>query len=139
MKKELLGVCPVCSGPMHVKELGCRNCDIAIVGDFELSPFNALPKEDLRFVEIFIRNAGNLRDVQSEMGLSYPTVKKALDNVIRNLGYDVKPDLTSNTTSFTTSPTISDKADADVMGKLKNNEISVEEAITLIKTGKVPV
>jgi len=124
MRKEILGVCPVCSGAMHVRELGCRNCEITIHGDFELSPFNALTKEELRFLEIFVRNTGNLKDVQAELGLSYPTVKKTLDNVVRSLGYDVKPE------------SISDVDDADVIGKLKNKEISVEEDIEKLKAGR---
>jgi len=127
MRKEVLGACPVCGGRMHVRELGCKSCDITIRGEFELSPFNALSKEELRFVEIFIRTQGNLREVQSELGLSYPTVKKALDNVIRSLGYDVKP------------RTASDPDEADVLGRLKSKEISVEEAVERLKMGRKPV
>jgi len=127
MRKEVLGACPVCGGRMHVRELGCKSCDITIRGEFELSPFNALSKEELRFVEIFIRTQGNLREVQSELGLSYPTVKKALDNVIRSLGYDVKPE------------TASDPDEADVLGRLKSKEISVEEAVERLKMGRKPV
>jgi len=127
MRKEILGACPVCGGRMHVRELGCKSCDITIRGEFELSPFNALSREELRFVEIFIRTQGNLREVQAELGQSYPTVKKALDNVIRSLGYDVKPEPAS------------DPDEADVLGRLKSKEISVEEAVERLKMGRKPV
>ncbi len=127
MRKELPGACPVCGGRMHVRELGCRSCDITIRGEFELSPFNALTKDELRFVELFIRTQGNLRDMQSELGLSYPTVKKQLENVIRSLGYDVKPE---------PAP---DPEDLDVLGRLKSKEISVEEAVERLKVGRKPV
>jgi len=112
---------------MHVRELGCKSCDITLRGEFELSPFNALTKDELRFVELFIRTQGNLRDMQSELGLSYPTVKKQLENVIRSLGYDVKPE---------PAP---DPEDIDVLGRLKSREISVEEAVERLKVGRKPV
>lgn len=127
MRKEVPGACPVCGGRMHVREMACRSCDISIRGEFELSPFNALSKEELRFVEIFIRTQGNFREVQAELGLSYPTVKKQLENVIRTLGYDVKPE------------PIPDPEDLEVLGRLKSNEISVEEAVERLKVGRKPV
>lgn len=132
MHKELLGSCPVCGGRMHVRELGCHDCDINIRGEFELSPFNALSKEELRFVEIFLRNQGNLREVQAELGLSYPTVKKALENVIRSLGYDVKPEAPAQ-------PPASDPDGQDILGRLKNREITVDEAVERLKSGRKPV
>ncbi len=127
MRKEVIGSCPVCGGRMHVRELGCKSCDITVRGEFELSPFNALSKEELRFVEIFIRTQGNLREVQSELGLSYPTVKKALENVIRSLGYDVKPE------------PVPEPEDSDVLRRLKSREISVEEAVERLKSGRKQV
>ena len=69
MRKDVPGTCPVCGGRMHVCELGCKSCDITLRGEFDLSPFNALAKDELRFVEIFIRTQGNFREVQAELGL----------------------------------------------------------------------
>lgn len=143
MRKEIPGGCPVCGERMHVRELGCRSCDITIRGEFEMSPFSALTREELRFVEIFIRSQGNLREVQAEIGQSYPTVKKALDNVIRRLGYDVRPDAApaSETTDASTgtdgaSGPETDGSEPDVLGKLKNREITVEEAVARLKVGR---
>ena len=127
MRKEVPGACPVCCERMHVRELGCKNCDITLRGEFELSPFNALSREELRFVEIFIRTQGNFREVQAELGVSYPTVKKQLENVIRSLGYDVKPE------------PVPDPEDLDVLGRLKSHEISVEEAVERLKVGRKPL
>ena len=112
---------------MHVCELGCKSCDITLRGEFDLSPFNALAKDELRFVEIFIRTQGNFREVQAELGLSYPTVKKQLENIIRTLGYDVKPE------------PVPDPEDLEVLGRLKSREISVEEAVERLKVGRNPL
>ncbi len=127
MKKEMPGICPVCQERMHVRELGCRHCEITLKGEFELSPFNALSREELHFVEVFIRNQGNLREVQAELGQSYPTVKKALEGVVRSLGYDVKPE------------PVPDLEESELIGKLKTREISVEEAVEQLKAGRKPV
>lgn len=127
MRKDVPGTCPVCGGRMHVCELGCKSCDITLRGEFDLSPFNALAKDELRFVEIFIRTQGNFREVQAELGLSYPTVKKQLENIIRTLGYDVKPE------------PVPDPEDLEVLGRLKSREISVEEAVERLKVGRKPL
>lgn len=124
MRKEILGSCPICNGSLHAMELGCKACCVTIRGEFELSPFNLLTKDELRFVEIFIRTQGNFREVQSELGVSYPTVKKQLESVIRSLGYDVK------------SEPEAAPEDLDVLGQLKNKEISLEEAISRLKAGR---
>jgi hypothetical protein len=80
------GQCPVCGGELHVTRLQCGTCHTGIDGHFALDRFARLSNEHLGFLEVFIKNRGVIKDVEAELGISYPTVRARLDDVIRGLG-----------------------------------------------------
>ncbi len=67
--------------------LECESCGTRLEGSFTLGRFQALSDDQLVFLETFIRCRGNFKDVEREMGLSYPTLRSRLDAVIRTLGF----------------------------------------------------
>ena len=87
---RIVGTCPVCSDEMRVVRLRCRECETALDGDFELSRLLRLEPDQLYFVETFIRNRGKIKDVEEELGISYPTVVSRLDEVVGALGLDAE-------------------------------------------------
>lgn len=93
MHSHVIGQCPVCTSELHVTKLACPNCQTKIEGEFLLSKFNYLNKENLYFIEIFMKNKGNIKKVEKELGISYPTVKKQLDEIIVELGYTPEEDI----------------------------------------------
>lgn len=115
MKREVIGKCPICSKNLEVVRLGCSSCGTAIEGNFKLCKFCSLTKEQKEFAEIFIRNRGNIKEIEKDMGISYPTVKKELENLIEALGYKSE----AQTTSYK----------KEVLGKLYRGEITVDDAI----------
>lgn len=119
MKREAIGVCPVCSSNLLATRLTCTNCHTEISGEFSLSRFSYLNRDELYFVETFIRVQGNIKEMERELNISYPTVKKSLDAVITKLGF--------------TPPKIVVEEETNVLAKLKSKEISVEEAIELLR------
>ncbi|MCQ2446438.1 MAG: DUF2089 domain-containing protein [Clostridia bacterium] len=88
MAKEvkMLASCPCCGGKLTVSELTCAECGTKISGNFALPAFAGLSEEAMHFVAGFMRNSGNMRDVQAELRLSYPTVRKILDRVALAFG-----------------------------------------------------
>lgn len=120
MDKEVLGKCPICHEELYVTRLGCNNCDTSIEGEFSLCKFCKLSLEQKNFVEIFIKSRGNIKEIEKEMGISYPTVRGKLENVIEALGHKPKY----------TEPKI-DKI--EILEKLDRGEITSEEAIKLLK------
>lgn len=84
---KVISKCPVCNGKLHVIKLKCYKCDTTIENNFILNKFDYLDKEQLSFLEIFIKCRGNIKDVEKETGISYPTVRAKLDEVIVSLGY----------------------------------------------------
>lgn len=117
MKRNVLGTCPVCSSKLDVTELHCNDCDTTIKGTFKLDKFSYLSKEQKYFIEVFMKNRGNIKEIEKDLGISYPTVKKNLDHVINALGYGE-------------NRTLSKK---EILEKLSNGEISSEQAMKMIK------
>lgn len=85
------GKCPVCGEKMDVVRLHCPNCDTSIEGHFTNCKFCNLTQEQKSFIEIFIKSRGNIKEVERELGISYPTVRGRLEAVIEALGYRVEP------------------------------------------------
>lgn len=80
--------CPACAGPLAVARLVCPRCDTAVEGRFSAGPFAALTPEQLAFVEAFVVCEGKLKSMEAELGISYPTVRARLHEIIRALGHE---------------------------------------------------
>ncbi|HUM36785.1 MAG TPA: DUF2089 family protein, partial [Anaerolineae bacterium] len=74
--------CPVCGGELFVERLTCHQCNTVIQGEFGLQRLSRLTPEQWAFVEDFLRCEGKLTRLQEELGLSYPTVRSRLNDVI---------------------------------------------------------
>ena len=84
-KKVFPTVCPSCGGVLAVKSLHCAECDTTVSGEFEVHPILHLTTEEQQFVMAFIRCSGSLKQMAADMGLSYPTVRNILDDIISKL------------------------------------------------------
>lgn len=130
----VISVCPVCKHDLKVTRLSCDHCDTVIEGNFTLSKFNYLETEKLYFIEVFVKNRGNIKAIEKELNISYPTVKKMLDDVIVGLGYSLDPELDEEEAE---KEKLEQKASkASILEKIANKEISVMEAVELLKKGK---
>ncbi len=78
-----------------MERLHCRSCDTTIDGHFDLGWLGRLSAEQLAFVETFVRCEGKLNRMERELGLSYPTLRVRLTDVIRQLGFAVGPEALS--------------------------------------------
>src|SRR5271163_5348220 len=88
--RPLILKCPSCNGDFGVAKLHCHSCGITIEGDFSVPALLRLNRAQLDFVEVFLKNRGIIREVERELGVSYPTVRARLDEVIHALGYPGK-------------------------------------------------
>ena len=87
MANPVIARCPICAEALSVARLECVSCGTRIEGSFALGRFHQLSAEQLDFLETFIKARGNFKDVERELGISYPTVRSRLDAVIRALGF----------------------------------------------------
>ena len=86
-RRALVSRCPVCESGMTVSELSCESCGTAVRGRFPVPDLCRLPEDLYQFLVVFIKNRGVIRDVEKELGISYPTVRSRLDNVLAALGF----------------------------------------------------
>ena len=84
-KKNFPTTCPSCGGVLSVKALHCKECDTTVQGEFAVHPLLRLSADEQQFVLSFIKCSGSLKQMAADMGLSYPTVRNILDEIISKL------------------------------------------------------
>jgi len=77
--------CPSCGAAMRVVRIECPVCGTEVNGDFELCPACRLDDEHRRIFDAFLRARGNVRAVQGELGVSYPTARQRIEKMFRAL------------------------------------------------------
>jgi len=87
---QVLTRCPVCGDDLRIVRLECPGCGSALHGNFTLGRLARLTREQLQFVEVFIRCRGKIKDVEEELGISYPTVVARLNEVVQAMGFEVR-------------------------------------------------
>lgn len=113
--------CPSCSAPLVVTQLSCTRCETHVVGLYEISPFMRLSDESLQFLEQFIRNRGNVKEMERSTGESYWVIRRRLDEIIAELGYEVEPDAEGLPARR-----------QEILARLSRGEIDVPEATRLL-------
>lgn len=85
MDRKMLESCPSCGGALAITEIECVRCDTQIRSRYHAGPFSGLSEEQTTFLRIFVMSRGNLSEVEKRLGVSYPTVRAKLDEVIQRL------------------------------------------------------
>ena len=81
--------CPFCKGKLKTKKLECLDCGVSVEGEFYTSPILALSEEQQNFIELFVLSSGSLKEMASILGVTYPTVRTRLDEIIRSLHEEI--------------------------------------------------
>src|SRR5699024_6727080 len=114
---------------LHVQKLACSNCHTVIENEFGLSKFTSLSKEQMDFVEVFVVKRGNIKEVEKALGISYPTVRSKLNDIVEQLGYEEEQDVKISLAEERTRK-------IDVLDRLEKGEISTQEALERLKNKK---
>ncbi len=121
------GKCPVCNGEFKVSRLNCPQCNSSLEGEFDTCKFCQLPADQIEFVEVFLKCRGNIKEVEKELGISYPTVRNRLDGVIQALGYGIeRPEISIDQSKLRT----------EVLEALDKGIIDPQEAIEQLREMK---
>jgi hypothetical protein len=116
---NILARCPICGESLEVTRLHCRSCDTTIDGHFQHGRLGQLTQEQSAFVEIFIKNEGKINRLGEELGLSYPTVRSRLRDVIAALGYSVEEE----------EPPVSNEERLQMLEELAQGKLSSDEVL----------
>lgn len=141
MVHDVIATCPVCTDELTITRLHCRGCGTALEGEFGVGRFGRLEREQMSLLESFLRARGNLKEMERELGISYPTVRGRVDALVRALGLSDVPGAEDD--EFV-SDAEEDAADAaaevdasaerrSILERLARKEISAEEAATALR------
>ena len=124
MTNAVIARCPICTQSLRVVRLECASCGTSLEGSFGLGRFHSLLPDQLEFLETFIRCRGNFKDVERELGISYPTVRSRLDAVIRALGFasQAEPDRDAERRK-------------EILRELAEGRIAADDAAALLEGG----
>jgi len=86
--RKLLEQCPACQEEIIVTEQSCLHCGTAVRGRFQPTIFSKLSPNNLKFLEVFVKNRGNVKEMERELGWSYWTIRNHLNQVIAELGFE---------------------------------------------------
>ncbi len=110
---------PVSGNELIVTRLECPESGIVIEGQFSLGWIGRLTREQLDFVEMLVKYRGNIQKLAAEMDVAYNTARSRLDEIVTALGG---------------TPENEGRADRRaILDRLASKEISVEEAMRLMK------
>jgi hypothetical protein len=119
--------CPVCQSDLLVTRLECPSCGAEVTGEFTLSHLASLREPYASLIEMFLRVRGNVKEMERELGLSYPTVRARLEEALTaaGLGRQVEP----NDAGIAAQR-------AAILDQLERGEISALEATSHLRSLK---
>jgi len=120
-KIDLPADCPLCGGVVRITQIRCDCCSSEINSTFEIGPLSKLPAESQKFIAVFLRHRGNIKQVEKEIGISYPTINKMLEGINRTLGAEQ------------IQPPPSRK---EILDAIEKGEMSVKDATSILKNRK---
>lgn len=111
---------PVSGNELIVTRLECPQSGIVIEGQFSLGWIGRLSREQLDFVELLVKNRGNIQKLAADLDIAYNTARSRLDEIVTALGGVPEND---------------GRVDRRlILDRLSAREISVEEAMRLLKS-----
>ena len=131
MPHDVISTCPVCSNELGVTRLQCRSCGTSLEGDFSVGRFGRLTRDQLTLLESFLRSRGNLREMERELGISYPTVRSRVEALVRALGFGPRADA-DDTDEATTEPAAG-RTREEILEAVARHEMSAEDAAAAIR------
>ncbi|OYO01019.1 hypothetical protein B0O41_3067 [Propionibacteriaceae bacterium ES.041] len=127
--------CPVCGDQLHVTRLGCTTCGSELAGVFTSCEFCALNPAEIETLRVFLASRGNLREVEKHLGVSYPTARLRLTQLLMKLGLSGEEGEGEQPTSAPTETTADTAGGVDrdtILAQVASGELSPAEAQRLL-------
>jgi hypothetical protein len=121
--RKILEHCPSCGGDLVVTRLNCPTCNTMIQGEYKPCPYCKLPPERAELLEAFLKARGNLREMERELDISYWTLRRMIDDLIQELGFEERPN--------DDQPGVTEQVQT-VLERLDRGEISADAAEAIL-------
>ena len=112
--------CPVCKGRLRPTQLSCEDCSATIQGELPVSRLSILSEEQQHFIESFLVARGSIKEAEKLLGISYPTVKRRLDEIVHALGHPTSE---------------AQQTQIDILDAIETGDLSPSEAVNRLKGG----
>ena len=112
--------------------LRCPQCGTEVHGAFVASRFCRLAEPSLEFLEMFVRNRGNLKEMERELGIAYTTLRNRLNEIINEMGYEAKEDEPETTPGPPTDSLMGRRRQV-ILERLRNGEITPDDAVQALR------
>lgn len=123
--RKMIEACPSCDGSsLTITEVTCDACGTQVRSRYQPDPFSALDEEQQTFLLLFVRSRGNLKELEKTLGVSYPTVRAKLDELIDRLDPPAAP-----------QPADDRKA---VLARVQSGQLAVGDALALLRSSETP-
>lgn len=118
--------CPSCRSDLSITRLTCPACGTEVTGSFGLNRLARLDEPHAALLELFLRVRGNVKDMERQLGLSYPTVRARLEEALAAAGLD------RETTPSLTESELRQRRD-QILDQLERGEIASSDATALLR------
>jgi hypothetical protein len=133
MRRDVIATCPVCEGDLQVTRLNCSTCGTGIEGHFNVGRFARLSREQTGLLESFLRARGNLRELERELGISYPTVRNRVEALVRALELSDGGAPLPQPEAGSPAAAASSVQRRQILEKLARHELTAEEAAAALR------
>ncbi|MCL4351546.1 MAG: DUF2089 domain-containing protein [Firmicutes bacterium] len=124
---KMLTTCPSCRHSLAITELTCPHCHITIRGQFESHPSLELTEEQMAFLKVFVVSRGNLKEIERILGISYPTVRSKLDQLVEVFQPDTEVSITKDRSA--------DRR--HILEQIQSGKLGVAEGLKLLQSGSM--
>ncbi len=123
--------CPSCNGQLYPRVLVCDACGLKVEGNFIQNEFGALTPDELHFLRVFIYCEGRIREMETVLGVSYPTVKTHLASIKEKL----------NPSGFGQAPAgegsaVNGLSSEEILDRLQDGRINYKDAVRILRARK---
>lgn len=131
--RKIIERCPACGNPeLTVTVLRCSQCGTEVHGAFVASRFCRLADSSLEFLEMFIRNRGNLKEMERELGVAYTSLRNRLNDIINEMGYEANED-DSEANPGAPADSLASRRRQVILERLRNGEITPDDAVLALR------
>lgn len=121
--------CPTCAHELVITRLECPSCGTDIGGAYQLDRLAHLPEPHASLIELFLRTRGNMKEMERDLGLSYPTVRARLEEALNAAGLE-RPEARRTTDDARR------RARTEILDQLERGEITAGDAATRLRQVK---
>jgi hypothetical protein len=132
--RKILEACPTCGGPLIIAEVRCERCATEVRSHYQPCPFCRLSPEQMNFALLFVQSRGNLSEVEKALGVSYPTIRGKLEEIIRTVvaAHPSGP-APAPAPASTPPPSADDSRRRDILSRVAAGQLSAAEGLAALR------